>query len=66
MVLIETLEPEKLKVLYASFAKIAPVRILMKVADSRKLPSGIPENIKSLPWMPQQPVLGDSIKSFFF
>lgn len=58
MVIIETLPVNKLKALYASFAKISPVRVLMKIADKTKLPPGLPNNILTLPWIPQQPILG--------
>lgn len=58
MVLIETLPKEQIKDIYASFEKISPVRVLMKIADVSKLPPGLPKNVKVLPWIPQQPVLG--------
>lgn len=59
MVLIETLPAEQLKEIYSSFGKISPVRVLMKVTDASKLPAGLPSNVKVLPWMPQQKVLGE-------
>lgn len=60
MVLVETLPELTLKIFYASFAKIAPVRVLIKIADENKLPFGLPKNIKILPWVPQQAILGKS------
>lgn len=58
MVLIETLPTEQLKELYASFEKISPIRVLVKIVDKSKLPPGLPKNVKTLPWIPQQPILG--------
>ncbi|XP_023245843.1 uncharacterized protein LOC106639852 [Copidosoma floridanum] len=65
MVLVETLPEATLKTLYRSFAKIAPVRILTKVADESKLPPGLPENVKTLPWIPQQAVLAHNNTKVF-
>ncbi|KAJ8668435.1 hypothetical protein QAD02_010098 [Eretmocerus hayati] len=56
-VLIESFSPQLLKEIYASFEMIAPVRVLMKIVDKSKLLPGIPENVKVMPWIPQQPVL---------
>ncbi|KAG7207637.1 hypothetical protein KM043_009257 [Ampulex compressa] len=44
--------------LYASFAKIAPVKVLMKIKNRAQIPAGLPENVLTLPWIPQIPVLG--------
>ncbi|KAJ8676542.1 hypothetical protein QAD02_012329 [Eretmocerus hayati] len=57
MVLIETLPIEVLKSFYSVFSELSPVRVLMKIVDSTKLPVGLPKNVKTLPWIPQQPVL---------
>ncbi|XP_023246023.1 UDP-glucuronosyltransferase 2A1-like [Copidosoma floridanum] len=57
MVLIETLPLNSIKALFESFKKISPVRILMKIVDESKLPPGLPENVKTLPLIPQQAVL---------
>ncbi|XP_023246022.1 2-hydroxyacylsphingosine 1-beta-galactosyltransferase-like [Copidosoma floridanum] len=57
MVLIETLPPETLNAIYKSFSKLAPMRVLMKIADPSKLPPGLPKNILTLPWIPQLSVL---------
>lgn len=58
MILIETLPEKTLTEIYASFRKISPIRVLMKIANSSKLPPGLPDNVKVLPWTPQQRVLG--------
>ena len=58
MALVESIEEKILKSFYASFEKIAPVKILAKVVNVTKLPSVLPKNVKTLPWIPQQPVLG--------
>ncbi|XP_058804709.1 uncharacterized protein LOC131671920 [Phymastichus coffea] len=57
MVVVESLSKDILKIIYASFAKIAPTRVLMKVANATNLPPGLPNNILHLPWIPQQAVL---------
>ncbi|XP_011297292.1 UDP-glucuronosyltransferase 1-9 [Fopius arisanus] len=57
MIRIETLPPEKLKILYETFEKIAPVRVLMKIADPKILPKGLPKNVMTSSWMPQVAVL---------
>ncbi|RLU27473.1 hypothetical protein DMN91_001277 [Ooceraea biroi] len=57
MVLIETFPRKLLDVFYASLGKIAPVRVLMKVPNPEKLPTGLPKNIYTSPWMPQLKVL---------
>ena len=58
-VLIETLPKDIILAIYLSFAKIAPVRVLMKIRDLNKLPPGLPENVKTLSWIPQIPVLSN-------
>ena len=58
MILIESLPKKQIKDVYASFRKIAPIKVLMKIANSSMLPPGLPENVKILPWIPQIPVLG--------
>lgn len=61
---IETFSTKKLEELYASFEKISPIRVLIRIVDNTKLPTGLPKNVKTLPWVPQQPVLGKN-KLFF-
>lgn len=58
MILIETLPSEQLEGIYASFKKISPLRVLMKIGNSTKLPAGLPDNVRTMTWIPQQPVLG--------
>ncbi|KAF7988260.1 hypothetical protein HCN44_007792 [Aphidius gifuensis] len=42
---------------YKSFAKLAPLRILMRVKRPERLPPGLPENIKIFTWISQPKVL---------
>ncbi|XP_017795599.1 PREDICTED: UDP-glucuronosyltransferase 2C1-like [Habropoda laboriosa] len=58
MLNIETLPKETLLSLYASFAKISPVKVLMKCANTTKLPPSLPSNVITSPWIPQVAVLG--------
>lgn len=57
MVRIETFPKEVLESFYASFKKIAPVRVLMKVAKKEDLMSGLPDNVMTQSWFPQIAVL---------
>ncbi|XP_015121995.1 UDP-glucuronosyltransferase [Diachasma alloeum] len=57
MIKIESLPSEKLKILYETFERIAPVRVLVKIADATNLPKGLPKNVMTSPWMPQVAVL---------
>ncbi|XP_046607750.1 UDP-glucosyltransferase 2-like isoform X1 [Neodiprion virginianus] len=51
--------------MYAAFAKVAPLRVLLKVADPDKLPPGCPDNVLHLPWVPQVQVLKhENIRGF--
>ena len=50
---IETLPQSTILSLYASFAKISPVKVLMKCANTTRLPPGLPSNMITLPWIPQ-------------
>lgn len=58
MVNIETFEEKTMRAIYSVFEKIAPVRVLMKVANKDKLLPGLPANIKTSSWIPQVAVLG--------
>jgi len=50
--------PEKLiRQFYASFEKIAPVRVLMKIANKKELLEGLPKNVMTYSWFPQMSVL---------
>ncbi|EZA50408.1 UDP-glucuronosyltransferase 2C1 [Ooceraea biroi] len=65
MILIETFPRKILDVFYASLGKIAPVRVLMKVPNPKKLPPGLPENIRTFSWLPQLKVLNHpNIRAF--
>ncbi|XP_012282472.1 UDP-glucuronosyltransferase-like [Orussus abietinus] len=57
MAKIETMPREKILAFYASFAKIAPVKVLMKIWDESLLPPGLPKNVRISSWIPQVPVL---------
>jgi len=57
MVRIETFPKEVIQQIYASFEKIAPVRVLWKVAKKEDLLPGLPKNVMTQPWFPQISVL---------
>ncbi|RLU27472.1 hypothetical protein DMN91_001276 [Ooceraea biroi] len=57
MVLIETFPRKILDVFYTSLGKIAPIRVLIKVWNPKKLPPDLPKNIHTSAWMPQLKVL---------
>ncbi|XP_043467683.1 UDP-glucosyltransferase 2-like [Leptopilina heterotoma] len=57
MVIIEDFPKEILQSLYASFTKLAPIRVLMKIVNKEKLPPGLPKNVLTMSWIPQIPVL---------
>ncbi|XP_014479890.1 PREDICTED: UDP-glucuronosyltransferase 2B30-like [Dinoponera quadriceps] len=57
MVRIETFSKELMEEFYASFKKIAPVRVLMKVAKKEDLLPGLPDNVMTQSWFPQIAVL---------
>ena len=54
---IETLPTETILQIYSSLAKISPVKVLLKSANATKLPPGLPNNVLTLPWIPQVAVL---------
>lgn len=65
MVRIETLPDERIKAFYESFAKIAPIRILMKIARPEELLPGVPKNVMIKSWFNQPAVLKHkNIKAF--
>ncbi|XP_058810722.1 UDP-glycosyltransferase UGT5-like [Phymastichus coffea] len=57
MVRIETFPRAVLDAFYASFQKLAPVRVLMKIAKPEVLPPGLPSNVMTQPWFSQLQVL---------
>lgn len=61
MVMIESFSIETIRIFYESMRKVAPVRVLMKIAKPDKLPPGLPENVYILPWIPQIKVLSEFV-----
>ncbi|KAL7302507.1 hypothetical protein TKK_0005149 [Trichogramma kaykai] len=57
MVRIETFPEHILKIFYDAFRKIAPIRVLWKIAKPEELPSGLPDNVLTDTWLPQMEVL---------
>ncbi|XP_048509528.1 UDP-glucosyltransferase 2-like isoform X1 [Athalia rosae] len=65
MVRMETFPKEFLGEVYAAFEKIAPLRVLLKIAKPEELPAGLPKNVLTRPWLPQIGVLKHkNIKAF--
>ena len=58
--MIESLPTDVIKSFYASFGKLRE-RVMIRVTDAQKLPPGLPKNVLTLPWIPQQAVLGIKI-----
>lgn len=63
MVRIETFPVSVVASFYEAFRKIAPVRVLMKVANADELPPGLPSNVLTQPWFSQVKVLSKSLKA---
>ncbi|XP_014479876.1 PREDICTED: UDP-glucuronosyltransferase 2B19-like [Dinoponera quadriceps] len=57
MIRIETFSKEIIEIFYKSFKKIAPVRVLMKVAKKEDLLPGLPDNVMTQSWFSQIAVL---------
>ncbi|KAF7987446.1 hypothetical protein HCN44_003208 [Aphidius gifuensis] len=57
MAVTESFPLSIIEAFYKSFAKIAPIRILMKIKQPEKLPPGLPDNIKTFTWISQAKVL---------
>ncbi|XP_029035422.2 UDP-glucosyltransferase 2-like [Osmia bicornis bicornis] len=57
MVRIETFPDPLLRTFYKVFEKLAPVRVLMKVAKKEDLLPGLPKNVMIKSWFPQVPIL---------
>lgn len=65
MMMIESLPPHVIEIFYKSFAKIAPVRIFMKIPRVEMLPPGLPKNVRTFTWISQIKVLKHkNIKAF--
>ncbi|CAB0039905.1 unnamed protein product [Trichogramma brassicae] len=54
---LETLPRDILDNFYEAFEAVAPVRVIMKVADRELLPSDVPKNVLTATWLPQQQIL---------
>ncbi|KOC60177.1 Ecdysteroid UDP-glucosyltransferase [Habropoda laboriosa] len=53
MVRIETFSKPLIETFYKVFEKIAPVRVLMKIAKKEDLLPGLPKNVMTQPWFSQ-------------
>lgn len=54
---IESLPQETIKSIFSTFAKLSPIRILMKVTQGFKFPFETPKNLLCMTWIPQISVL---------
>lgn len=57
VVTIESFPEETLLEMYSAFSRIAPIRVLMRVAEPKHLPPGLPDNVLTSGWLPQVKVL---------
>lgn len=65
MVKIESFPKETLEAFYSTFRNIAPVRVLMKIANPKELPADLPRNVKTHSWLPQIQILKHkNVKAF--
>ncbi|XP_043518142.1 UDP-glucosyltransferase 2-like [Frieseomelitta varia] len=65
MVRIETFPKPLIETFYKVFKRIAPVRVLMKVAKKEDLLPGLPKNVMVQPWYPQVTVFKHkNVKAF--
>ncbi|KAF7998051.1 hypothetical protein HCN44_009449 [Aphidius gifuensis] len=65
MVRIETLPLVTILEFYEMFRRIAPTRVLMKIAKPHLLPPNLPSNVKTSTWLPQIAVLKHkNVKAF--
>lgn len=53
MVKIETFPKPLIETFYKVFERIAPVRVLMKIANANDLIPGLPKNVMIQPWYSQ-------------
>lgn len=60
MVKIESFPKEILNAFYDTFENIAPVRVLIKIANEKELPAKLPKNVKTYFWLPQIQILSKS------
>lgn len=56
MVKSESFSVEKIKAIYASFAELSNYNVLWK-GKIEEMPTGLPPNVKMVPWAPQYAVL---------
>lgn len=54
---VESFPRETFEKFYATFRKLAPVRVIMKSTEPKSLPKGLPNNVYTFPWFPQEEVL---------
>ncbi|XP_046736269.1 UDP-glycosyltransferase UGT5-like [Diprion similis] len=57
MLKLETFPRENLVAIYSSLAKLAPIRVVVKVVNATELVPGLPSNVLTLPWVSQMAVL---------
>ncbi|XP_020710321.2 UDP-glucosyltransferase 2-like isoform X2 [Athalia rosae] len=57
MVKIESFPNETVLQIYSAFSKLSPIRVLMKVAVPESLPPGLPKNVLTMSWLPQEEIL---------
>ncbi|XP_012258838.3 UDP-glucosyltransferase 2-like [Athalia rosae] len=57
MVKIESFPKPIITEMYEAFDKIAPLNVLVKIANPHELPPGLPKNVLTLRWAPQIQVL---------
>lgn len=57
MVKIESFPEKILRNLYKSLEKITPIRVLVRITEPNKLPSGVPKNFRTFVWTTQYKVL---------
>lgn len=62
MLRLETFPKEIVKAFYNSFEKIAPVRVLMKIAKPEDLIPGLPKNVMTKSWLSQELVLSEYLR----
>ena len=59
---IETFPDEIVNILFNSLEKIAPMKVLIRIANPEELKVKLPSNFYTLSWMPQEKIL----RKFFY
>ncbi|XP_043483364.1 UDP-glucosyltransferase 2-like isoform X2 [Leptopilina heterotoma] len=54
---IDSLANETIHAFYSVMRKLKPIQFLVRVKYEDNLPPGIPDNVRTLPWIPQIPIL---------